>query len=270
MSDICFITTCMGRLAHLRETLGQATAQRDASCVVVDYSCPERCGEWVERSYPQVRVVRPVGETRFQVAAARNLGAQAADAPWLCFFDADIVVDPFFAEAVRPMLQPGCYYVVNPWTKGLTGMMVCSRADFDRAGGYDEVIQGWGCEDTDLYVRMGLLGVKQRAFPAHLVRQLSHGDDVRVQFYDVKDMHLSHTINQLYMRAKLDLMKVSGQRPSLQERRALYERAGTVVRSAWESGRQVPLRIEFCRRNLPAGWDIRGALTYVMHPKGSE
>jgi glycosyltransferase involved in cell wall biosynthesis len=267
MPEICFITTCMGRLAHLRQSLGQAAAQRDASCVVVDYSCPDRCGDWVERSHPQVKVVRRQGETRFHATVARNLGAQAADAAWLCFFDADVVLDPLFAEAVRPMLQTGCYYVASPWSKGLTGTMVCSRADFDRAGGYDEVIQGWGCEDTDLYARMRLLGIKRREFPAHMLRQLLHGDDLRVQFYDVKDMHVSETINQLYMRVKIDLIRRFGEQPSLQQRRAVYERAGTVARLALETGRDVPMRIEFRRRNMPS--EGTRALTYVMRPTRS-
>ena len=48
MAEICIITTCMGRLAHLRQSLPSFTAQPDTSVVVVDYSCPERSGEWVE------------------------------------------------------------------------------------------------------------------------------------------------------------------------------------------------------------------------------
>ena len=40
MAFITFITTCRGRLAHLRETLPSFAAQPDAAVIVVDYRLP--------------------------------------------------------------------------------------------------------------------------------------------------------------------------------------------------------------------------------------
>src|SRR5262249_21189057 len=108
-SRLGFIISCMGRLADLHQTLGRFVAQPDCSCVVVDYSCPERSGEWVAANYPSVRVVRVEGRAEFQRAEACNLGAAAADAHWLCFTDADIQIAPNFAQAIFPRLEAGCY-----------------------------------------------------------------------------------------------------------------------------------------------------------------
>jgi len=268
--EICFITTCMGRLAHLRQSLERAVAQPRASQVVVDYSCPEQCGDWVERSFPFVTVVRVPGAAHFQLARARNLGAraassQAATAPWLCFLDADILLAPSFTEAVVPLLQPGSFYLASPWNKVLCGTMICARKGFDGAGGYDERIQGWGCEDEELYSRFRLFGMTPATFPASLLGPIQHGDDLRVQFYRIKDWRVSHTVNWLYMRAKLDLMKLSGQHPSPQTLQLLYERVEACVRQAQQSGQEASLQIDLPEHLTPAGWQAATRLTYVIN-----
>ena len=49
MADLCFVTTCMGRLAALRQTLGPMLDQAEGSrIVVVDYTCPDGAGDWVD------------------------------------------------------------------------------------------------------------------------------------------------------------------------------------------------------------------------------
>ena len=89
MAFITFVTTCRGRLRHLRETLPTFVRQPDAAVVVVDYSCPEACGDWVEANFPHVEVVRSPDSPRFELSRARNLGAARVRSPWICFIDAD-------------------------------------------------------------------------------------------------------------------------------------------------------------------------------------
>ena len=74
MADLCFVTTCMGRLAALRQSLGPMVAQ-GGSCIVVEYSCPESAGDWVEANHKAARVIRVPGQDRFNASAARNVGA---------------------------------------------------------------------------------------------------------------------------------------------------------------------------------------------------
>src|SRR5262245_39656126 len=182
MASLCFITTCMGRLAYLKKTLGQVVSQEDSSCVVVDYSCPDRCGEWVEATYPEARVVRVPGEKTFNRSIAANAGSRAADTPWICLHGCDISFDPRFAKQIIPMLRAGYYYCPEPISDpGLCGTFISSRQDFERIGGYDQIYRGWGDEDLDVYCALEYIGLKRNTFPAGWLYHIPHGDDLRVK-----------------------------------------------------------------------------------------
>ena len=157
MSQLTYITTCKGRLAHLQQSLPRAVGQ-GIPCVVVDYSCPEGAANWVEANFPQVAVIRVEGEAEFNASRARNLGAAAARTPWLGFFDADILLDPTFAKMIAPKLTSGQFYRASPLTRQTWGSIVCAREDFGAAGGYDETYAGWGGEDDDLIRALLMLG----------------------------------------------------------------------------------------------------------------
>ena len=158
VATLCYITTCKGRLHHLKQTLPRVVGQPDVSCVVVDYACPDNTTDWVAANFPQVRVVHVTGEAGFSASRARNLGAQAADAAWLAFFDADILWSPDFAKTVIPQLRPGHFYRAKPITQQTWGSVICHRQDFEAVGGYDEAFTGWGGEDDDLLARLTMLG----------------------------------------------------------------------------------------------------------------
>lgn len=144
MAELCYITTCMGRLAHLRQTLPRIAGQPDVECVVVDYSCPDRAGDWVEANFPQVRVGRRRSEVPGARAVEQRLSLDADDAPWLAFFDADVLIDPGFSATILPTLKPGHYFCPHPMTTQTFGALVVQRGDFDAMGGYDETFAGWG------------------------------------------------------------------------------------------------------------------------------
>jgi glycosyltransferase involved in cell wall biosynthesis len=266
MTGLCFITTCMGRLAFLRQTLGAMAGQTDSSCVVVDYSCPEGCGAWVADAYPQVRVVREVGQTTFNLCRARNLGARAADAPWLCFCDADVLPVPSFAAAVAPLLAAGHYYRPDAQDdQGLWGTFLCARADFERVGGYDEVYQGWGEEEVDLYTALGLAGVRPGRFPAALLRHLPHGDAERVRYCDNKDHWFNGAINRLYRLIKFDLMRLRGKVVPREVREEVYRKVAQNLRAAVAAGKTLELGIDITAgEELAVGWKLDRTLTYRL------
>jgi glycosyltransferase involved in cell wall biosynthesis len=240
---LCFVTVCMGRLGHLRRTLPAALAQPGCRVVVVDYSCPDGCGDWVERHHPQAAVIRVPGRSEFNLAAGRNAGARAADASWLCFLDADVAVAPDFARTFFPLLAPGGYYRPDPTPNGTAGTVAVARTDFDRAGGYDECYRGYGCEDGDLYAALGLGGVAARTFPGRLLTHLDHPDADRTRHYEAKDLWESVAVGRVYHRVKFDLAGRAGRPLPPAAREGIYAVVRPAVRAWWAAGRTGPLEV---------------------------
>ncbi len=79
--SLSIITTCKGRLAHLKESLPAMAAQPGAEVVVVDYDCPEATTAYVREHFPAVKVVKVEGRPHFNNWEARNIGATHATAP---------------------------------------------------------------------------------------------------------------------------------------------------------------------------------------------
>ena len=220
-NQLTYITTCKGRLSHLQQTLPRIAAQAGVTCVVVDYDCPDGTGGWVREKFPQVKLVQVENEPGFSAARARNMGANVAATPWLGFFDADILLDPKFASKVLPVLKPGHHYRPDPLTRQTWGSFICRREDFETVGGYDETYLGWGAEDDDIYDVMQMRNIKRAAFPAALVSEILHPDEMRTRFHSLA-MAQSHRINQFYKHIKLDAMRVlQGTLPE-EHRRRIY------------------------------------------------
>ncbi len=263
MADLCFVTTCMGRLAALRQSLGPMVAQ-GGSCVVVDYSCPESAGDWVAANHKAARVIRVPGQDRFNASAARNVGARHVDAEWICFVDSDVILDPDFSKVVLPTLAPGGYYRAFSSDRGFGGTFVCSRDDFDRVGGYDEMYRCWGEEDNDLYDALKFAGLESRELPERLLRHLAHGDHERTQYYPIPDRVLGHAINRVYRILKWDVARLRRELPDLEMRRALYEKVSKVVAASIQSGQRGDLAVGLPEGIVPGGRSLSRQLTYRL------
>lgn len=270
MPFLTFVTTCRSRLSHLQKSLPTFVAQPDTAVVVVDYDCPERSGDWVEEAFPQVTVVRAPGRPRFELSRARNLGAAAVvESPWVCFIDADIRLAPDFLSRVRPLLTPGHYYQAKPRNIETWGTSICAVSDYDRVGGYDEVLQGWGKDDDDFYARMVLAGVRGATFPGELLLAMSHDDGQRVAHYDVKDRWVNESINHVYCRAKIDLSLVRQAPVPLDVRRRLYDQIRASVLKAHETGEPLQITVPFMSQDTRACGPLEARLLYVLpRPRG--
>ena len=57
MPLLSIVTTCKGRLHHLRRSLPRFLAQPNTEVIVVDYDCPDGTSDVVAREFPAARVV---------------------------------------------------------------------------------------------------------------------------------------------------------------------------------------------------------------------
>lgn len=207
MNLMTFVVTCKGRLAFLRQSLPTLLLWPNTNCVLVDFDCPDQCGDWVQQNYPQVQVIRVLNRPQHHHAEAHNIGAAAVHSPWLCFTDADILLDPSFGDVVLPLLKPGFYYRPEPTGEGIAGTLVCSKADFHKTGGYDEVIWGWGYEDADFHKMLRHVGVQEASFPARLLSHMPHSNDLRGKHQDQVNVARSWQANKLYSLVKYTVME---------------------------------------------------------------
>lgn len=260
---ISVIVTCKGRLAHLRHTLpALRLAFSSAELVLVDYDCPERSGDWAEANVPGVKVVRATDRPTFNIARARNLGAAAATAPWLMFTDADVLFTTPLEDRLAAGMQGRVYLLTDPRPPILFGTALMRAADFQAVGGYDEVFEGWGSEDSDLLRRLDAAGVRRTTFDATGVFGIEHDDAARAAFHTIaKD--LNWTINAVYASAKEDLAKM-GWDARLPERQALYAGVRAALDGAAFDDRTVSHRIAF-RRESFGGLDVVTSLKYDIH-----
>lgn len=212
------VTTCKGRLHHLKQTLPTWLKQDGVDVTVVDYSCPDRAGDWVNRHYPEVQVVRVEGKKTFHLAHARNVGAVAAPKGWLCFLDADLLVKSGWAGAVRKALIPGHYQVASPLQWGMTGSCIVHSDDYFRSGGYDETFSGWACEDIDFYTSLRQTGTRPAFWPGQFAEAIPHSDQERVAYYSQSKQD-SRRLYEEYYRRKVDFMISKWRLPTLIERR---------------------------------------------------
>ena len=209
---IWFITTCMGRLSALEQSLPTLCRQSNSRVVVVDYSCPDRSGDWVEAHYPECRVVRVPGEEFFHSSRARNVGFQVVPPgdDWVCFVDADVCLSPSFCAIVRPQLAPGRFAVLpmHPRNKGLTGFILASRGDVAGCGGFDEEYRNYGRQASAMRVTLFAAGLTPIFLGDGLAQHLDHGDEIRSRHYRERDLVRSSRENSHRLRALIQKTEV--------------------------------------------------------------
>ena len=214
------VVTCMGRLAHLRLSAPMAIAQRCATYCLVDYSCPQRTGAWVQGAFVaelaggQVRVVSCEGERFFHKTRALNAGARCAlesGARALCFADADTLFEPGSLARIRAELDSGGRFVIahrgrsGGDARSLTGLLALSSADFLRSGGYDEGFETWGSEDIEMRLRLHLVCSLQavRLAPG-LVRAIPHSNALRMRYAKQGSLSRSAISNEGRLSARVE------------------------------------------------------------------
>ena len=259
------ITTCKGRLEHLKQSLPRMVAQ-GAEVVVVDYSCPEGAGAYVAEHFPSVRVVHVAGQPGFSNWHARNRGAEAATADMLIFCDADTFLAEGAVQAIDEALPAKRF---GFFTRGSTaqfnrkglrlglnqlrGFQAVPADAFRKLGGYDELLEGYAAGgDTDLEERLALSGIKGFKLGDGIIEDvMEHDNEARVTFHSVP-IKMSYAAGLFYRRAKIALMRMRNLRDlTIEERRKIYavaqEAAGRLARGEKPSVMQINIE------NAPVG-----------------
>ncbi len=197
-ASISFVTVCMNRLPHLRETLTANLAQcqtvEGLEFVVLDYGSTDGLEAWVmqelgaELEAGRLVYYRTEDPKHFDRSHSRNLAFKLCNGKVICNVDADNFLGEGFAQSVletfnneeQCFLTPDCdkqfYYV-----RDVIGRVSVRKEDFLKVRGYDEEMQGYGFEDNDFYSRLKSAGLKQSIVQemSHL-QAIAHQDEDRV------------------------------------------------------------------------------------------
>lgn len=271
--NISVVTTCKGRLCHLQQTLPLLVAQAPAEIIVVDYGCPDNAGDWIDKNYPSVNVIRVTDDQGFCPARARNLGAMAVSFDWILFIDADIHVSANLFEWMNSNLDTNNFYragrVDGTRRTDTWGTFICRKRIFDSISGFDEVFRGWGGEDDDIFRRLVAMGVNESEYPGEYVSPIRHDDLMRLAFYDIKERDIHHCINWFYIEAKMQLMAIHGRKeqPPLNVRQEIMQKIITSVLE-WRDGKTDALpSVSFSIQKsswLPSPYKMRKNINFTL------
>lgn len=218
LPNLWVVTTCMGRLNHLRCSVPLVLRHHQVHQCIVDYSCPDHCGDWIRTQFPSAVdsgrcVVESVsGHTLFNKCSALNAGARRAQregAQYLCFLDADTLVDRECFNWLLPQLEKRRFFIAARQSSdfdlpSLTGLLVVSADEFARTDGFDETFRGWGFEDIEMRLRLHIVhGLAYADVPLSLVQPIAHDDQMRSASYAEKDIQTSNRQNMWRVVTKL-------------------------------------------------------------------
>ena len=184
------LAACRDRLPFIRSALPTWLAVDGvAEIVVVDWTSQVPLAEDpVIRSMaemdPRVHIVRVEGETSWALSRAVNVALRMASAERMIKLDCDSIVSSDFA-IMHPLEDPRTYYA-GDYRRArieaelhLNGVVIASQAAFRGVGGYDERIQRYGWDDTDLHTRFNKSEINFKPINLDLITHIPHGDDVR-------------------------------------------------------------------------------------------
>lgn len=200
---IAFVTTCRGRLAHLRETLIKNVRDNldypNCIFVVVSYGDTSELDDYIRQLNPLILSGNlayyqfPEAE-RFEMAKAKNVAHRCGlleGADILVNLDADNFTTPGFAQYIAEQFDRPKEERIFLWSRmiqgqfrrGISGRIAMTANAFLEIGGYDEKYCDWGPDDKNANLRLQRLGYTPVEIEARFLDALSHNDKLRFKEY---------------------------------------------------------------------------------------
>jgi len=243
---ISLITTCKGRLTHLKQSLPAFAQSGAEQIIVVDYACPDHTQDWVRDNFPEVTIVALTDRPYFNPSDARNSGARSASGDYLLFLDADVLIGRRFVRRLPASPPKLVRFVIQPNGRGIAGSCFVERAAFNKVGGYDTFLgEGYGYEDFDLYRRLDATEGMVVDMTGDIT-VLDHDDRLRTNYKAERERAVASLINLWYMKIKLHVMKQTAlSRLDDESCRRILDRVSYVVRETrdWSASQSVRLHL---------------------------
>lgn len=167
----------MNRLSHLKETLEKNISDNDlpeeVQFILLDYNSSDGLEKWVKmkQSYIDAGILhyyRTNTPMYYHRSHCRNMAFRLANAEIICNLDADNYLGKGFAEYILNEYDESAderIFITSSCNSRDAFGRVCIRTqDFYTARGYNELLDGYGVEDLELFDRLIQSGLQQKAF----------------------------------------------------------------------------------------------------------
>lgn len=204
MSHEAILTTCMGRVDFLKQTLPTWLSLTNFPVCVVAYECEETERFVVELGESRVWLRcmdaldhDALGRPLFNKCRALNEGLRMlseAHRERVLLLDADTLLK----RPVELISDHRAFQIVLPResSRDLTGVLSADVHMLLNAGGANERMAGYGGEDLDLRVRLYLRGADSVSwFPSGTFEAIAHDNELRSRHYAEKDLMASAAQN---------------------------------------------------------------------------
>lgn len=209
---ISFCTTCMNRLAHLKQVVGRniqnSSSFSDVEFVIMDYGSTDGLGEWVrsnlsdEMCSGRISYYRTDEPKHWVAAHAKNMAHKLATGEVLCNLDSDILIPEGFCEYLASVFEAKPNAIVafdsaDPYgNHGCAGIIAARREHFHSVNGYDEQIRlGWGYDDMNFQFRCRMHNSLELFVPPRMCLCIPHSNEVRTANCRVKEIEFTKTLS---------------------------------------------------------------------------
>lgn len=198
-------TACKDRTSSLFETLPtwQAALGPTDEIIVIDWSTSKDLLSVYDHMKtlrdPRLFCARVQDQDKWILSLAYNYAAQFANGNFILKVDCDTKLHPKFLEQ-HPLEEAENTFYRVAWTKTrdeneqhLSGVLFTPRKHFEEVRGYDERIQSYGWDDSDLYKRLEEMQVTAKDIDLEYARHIEHEDVIRAADQDDLESPMFHT-----------------------------------------------------------------------------
>lgn len=211
---ISFCTTSMNRLFHLKETIlkniSDNIAYGNIEFVLLNYGSSDQMDSWVKKKLKDyiyngfVIYIKTLEPFNWDASHAKNITVKHSNGDIVCNIDADQYTNNGYAEYINKCFNMNQNMFLTGRKEGLSydmvGRVCMMKSDFQKIGGYDESISGYGFEDYDIYSRLGQVSLKEKPIDNFFLKSIPHENKERFKntllFKEIEIVLLNKTKNK--------------------------------------------------------------------------
>ena len=191
MNDVISLCTpCMNRTYDLKAVMPSrllaAAKSPPVELCIVNYGSQDDLDDYV------AGLELPAGVTltycrvqrRFwHMANAYNVAIRSSHGAYFWLMGTDVALREDAIMQIRALLTEGYVWM---YPKRYRGVIICQRAEFMAAGGYDERFEFYGPEDKELDLRLRRRGGKLTQYPYQLLQVIRTPEEQKIKHYRVR------------------------------------------------------------------------------------